>query len=72
MLKFVKVFNLLLAMLTYTQLSNESLLTTYKAHQAMHAHDYVKVNCCLRAVYSMRIALLMMEGNLDSLPITKA
>ena len=55
--------------LSYTQLSNESLLTAYKAHQAVHEHDYEMADVCLRAVYSMRIALAMMEGNLDELPI---
>ena len=56
-------------MLTYTQLSNESLLTAYKAHQAVYDHDYEMADVCLRAVYSMRIALAMMEGNLEHLPI---
>ena len=58
-------------MLTYTQLSNESLLTAYEAHQAVHEHDYAHADVCLRAVYSMRIALAMMEGSLDGLPITE-
>ena len=56
-------------MLTYTQLSNESLLVAFKAHQAVNKHDYEMADACLRAVYSMRIALAMMEGSLDDLPL---
>ena len=56
-------------MLSYTQLSNESLLTAYRAHQAVHEHNYAHADVCLRAVYSMRIALAMMEGSLDGLPV---
>ena len=56
-------------MLSYTQLSNESLLVSFKAHQAVNKNDYEMADVCLRAVYSMRIALAMMEGNLDDLPL---
>ena len=58
-------------MRTYTQLSNESLLTAYEAHQAVHEHDYAHADVCLRAVYSMRIALAMMEESLDGLPVVE-
>ena len=55
-------------MLTYTQLHNERLLTAYEAHEAVHQHDYEHADICMRAAYSLSIAIAMMEGNVDELP----
>ena len=55
-------------MLTYTQLSNQSLITAFKAERALQRDNYEMADVCSRAVYSMRIALAMMDGRVSELP----
>ena len=54
-------------MQTRAQIEAQKTAATYGAHEAL-THFDIQLN--LRTVYSLRIVEMMMDGNLDDLPLT--
>ena len=55
-------------MLTPLSIANQKMLAAYAAHAATSRQD---AQACLRAVYSLRVAEMMLAGDLSDLPLTE-
>ena len=55
-------------MLTPLAIANQKILAAYAAHAATSRQD---AQACLRAVYSLRVAEMMLAGDLSDLPLTE-
>ena len=58
-------------MLSALALNNQRIIATQMAHLAAKKENQELLYVSLRAAYSCNIALMMMEGNLDELPVTE-
>ena len=56
-------------MLTPLAIANQKMIAAYAAHAATSRQD---AQACLRAVYSLGIAEMMLAGDLSDLPTTEA
>ena len=56
-------------MLTATALRNQRLIAEQMAHIAANRNNHEVYEISIKAAYSCSIALMMMQGNLDALPI---
>jgi len=55
-------------MLTPLSIANQKILAAYAAHAATSRQD---AQACLRTVYSLRVAEMMLAGDLSDLPLTE-
>jgi hypothetical protein len=55
-------------MLTPFAIANQKMIAAYAAHAATSRQD---AQACLRTVYSLRVAEMMMAGDLSDLPTTE-